>query len=122
VIGGVQPVGKDYGAMPIAPARRKRAADGDILPEDALGSFGKTLLTAFGVDNATIDQSITVWSGRDRRARLSSRTRYLELAPKLWASMHARISAKQLGAEVGFSDTFETLRRVKRSVPAGRLE
>ncbi|HEY2734750.1 MAG TPA: hypothetical protein VGI70_12235, partial [Polyangiales bacterium] len=59
VIGGVQPVAKDYGAMPIASATGKAAADGDVQPGDTLASFGKTLLQAFGVDSAAIDTGIT---------------------------------------------------------------
>jgi hypothetical protein len=62
VIGGVQPVGKDYGAMAIASASGEAVADGDIPPSDSLASFGKTLLSAFGVDAKVIDSSIT--SGR----------------------------------------------------------
>ncbi|HEX4351480.1 MAG TPA: hypothetical protein VHZ95_01175, partial [Polyangiales bacterium] len=59
VIGGVQPVDKDYGAMPIASATGKGGADGDVQPGDTLASFGKTLLQAFGVDSAAIDAGIT---------------------------------------------------------------
>jgi hypothetical protein len=69
VIGGVQPVGKDYGAKPIASASGQAAADGDIAPSDSLGAFGKTLLTAFGVDSATTDKAIT--TGRVVRGALA---------------------------------------------------
>lgn len=68
VIGGVQPVGKDYGATPIASSSGQPAADGDISPAESLGAFGKTLLSAFGVDSATTDKAIT--SGRVVRAAL----------------------------------------------------
>jgi hypothetical protein len=60
VIGGVQPLGKDYGAMAFASASGQAAADGDIAPSESLGAFGKTLLSAFGVDGATVNKAITV--------------------------------------------------------------
>jgi hypothetical protein len=59
VIGGVQPTAKDYGAMPIASQTGKAAADGDIPASDSLASYGKTLLSAFGIDSAVIDTNIT---------------------------------------------------------------
>jgi hypothetical protein len=62
VVGGVQPVGKDYGAMSIASQTGQAAADGDVLPADSLASFGKTVLAGLGVEAGAIEANIT--SGR----------------------------------------------------------
>jgi hypothetical protein len=59
VIGAVGPVAGDYGALAINSQDGRGGAGGDIEPAASLPSFGKTLLTAVGVDDATIDQSIT---------------------------------------------------------------
>ncbi|HSS02538.1 MAG TPA: hypothetical protein VLM79_36005, partial [Kofleriaceae bacterium] len=59
VIGAVGPVAGDYGALAINSQNGAGGAGGDIEPAASLPSFGKTLLTAVGVDDATIDQSIT---------------------------------------------------------------
>ena len=48
VIGGVGPVGTDFGALPI----------GSIAPTDSLASFGKTVMAAVGVDPAVTDSAI----------------------------------------------------------------
>ena len=55
VIGAVGPVDKDYGALPIDSKTGKGSATGDIPVLQTLPSFGRTLLTAVGVDKATID-------------------------------------------------------------------
>jgi hypothetical protein len=49
VIGGVGPVGNDFGALAI----------GDIAPTDTLASFGKTVMTAVGIDKGFTDSVIT---------------------------------------------------------------
>jgi hypothetical protein len=49
VFGGLAPVGNDFGATKI----------GDIAPVASLASFGQTLMSAVGVDQATISKSIT---------------------------------------------------------------
>jgi hypothetical protein len=59
VIGAVGPVAGDYGALAINSQNGSGGAGGDIEPAASLPSFGKTLLTAVGVDDAAIDQSIT---------------------------------------------------------------
>ncbi len=53
VIGGVGPVQSDYGALGIDSKTGKGAASGDIPPVGSLASFGKTMLSAVGVDPAT---------------------------------------------------------------------
>jgi hypothetical protein len=58
VIGAVGPVDKDYGALPIDSKTGKGAAGGDISAVATLPSFGRTLLSAVGVDKATLDAEI----------------------------------------------------------------
>jgi hypothetical protein len=70
VIGGVAPVGNDYGAVAIDSSNGKGGAGGDISPPESLASFGKTMLAAVGVDQATIDQNIV--SGKVITAALNS--------------------------------------------------
>lgn len=60
VIGGIAPVGTDYGALPITSADGTGAAGGDVPAVETLGAFGKTLLTAVGVDPATVATAVTV--------------------------------------------------------------
>jgi hypothetical protein len=55
VIGAVGPVGKDFGALAIESKTGKGAAGGDVPPTQTLPSYGRTLLSAVGVDKATID-------------------------------------------------------------------
>lgn len=55
VIGGIQPVDKDYGALPIDSVTGAGTASGDIAPVDTLASFGKTVLTAAGIDSGTVE-------------------------------------------------------------------
>ena len=58
VIGGVGPVGKDYGALAIDSKTGKGGAGGDVPALQSLPSFGRTLLSAVGVDKATLDAEI----------------------------------------------------------------
>ena len=60
VIGGVGPVGSDYGALPIASKTGQGSAGGDIPATETLGAFGKTMLAAVGVPPAVISQQITL--------------------------------------------------------------
>jgi hypothetical protein len=60
VIGGVGPVGTDYGAMPIDSKTGLVSTTGDVSPASSLGSFGQTMLAAVGVDAATISSLISV--------------------------------------------------------------
>jgi len=57
VIGGVGPVGADYGALAIN--SQSGAAGGDIAPPDTLASFGKTALASVGIDPTVIDAAIS---------------------------------------------------------------
>jgi hypothetical protein len=59
VIGGVAPVGKDYGAVAIDPATGKATAGGSVSPLQTLPSFGQTVLAAVGVDPAVIATAVT---------------------------------------------------------------
>jgi hypothetical protein len=58
VIGGVGPVGKDFGALAIDAKTGAAGAGGAIAPADSLGAFGRTLLSAVGVDKAAADNAI----------------------------------------------------------------
>jgi len=58
VVGGVMPVAKDYGATPIDSKTGAAADNGDISAGETLASYGKTLLSAVGVDSATISAQI----------------------------------------------------------------
>ena len=49
IVGGIAPVGTDFGATAI----------GSVMPTDTLASFGKTVMTAAGVDDSFIEKSIT---------------------------------------------------------------
>ena len=59
IIGGVGPVGNDYGALAIDSKTGKGTPSGDIRPDGTLASFGRTALSAFGVDPAVIQTQIT---------------------------------------------------------------
>jgi hypothetical protein len=48
IVGGVGPVAGDFGALPI----------GSIAPTDTLASFGKTVMSAVGVDSTAINSAI----------------------------------------------------------------
>ena len=55
VIGAIAPVMNDYGALAIDSKTGKGMAGGDIPVTETLQSLGRTLLTAVGVDKATLD-------------------------------------------------------------------
>jgi hypothetical protein len=59
VIGGVAPVGNDYGATRIDSETGQGAAGGDVAVTDTLPSFGRTMMAAVGVDSTTIAAGIT---------------------------------------------------------------
>ena len=56
VIGGVAPVGVDYGATGIDSASGLSTSGGDILPAETLGSFAQTMLAAVGGDPTTVSK------------------------------------------------------------------
>jgi hypothetical protein len=58
VVGGVGPVGKDYGALTFDSKTGKAAPGGDVQPVATLSAFGRTLLQAVGVDKATLDAEL----------------------------------------------------------------
>jgi hypothetical protein len=66
VVGGVAPVGNDYGAVAIDSSSGVGSPNGDVAPAASLASWGKTMLASVGVDAATIGQQVaagTVISG-----------------------------------------------------------
>jgi hypothetical protein len=54
IIGGIQPVSGDFGALPIVSTSGLGSTSGDVMPQDSLASFGQTMLAGVGVDAATI--------------------------------------------------------------------
>jgi hypothetical protein len=60
VIGGVAPVGGDYGALGIDSTTGAGSANGDIKATDTLASFGQTMLAAVGADPTSIGSQITI--------------------------------------------------------------
>jgi hypothetical protein len=58
VVGGLEPVAKDYGATAIDSKTGKSSASGDISAADSLASYGQTLLASVGVDPALIAAQI----------------------------------------------------------------
>jgi hypothetical protein len=58
VIGGVAPVGNDYGALAIDSKSGMGVAGGDVPASATLASFGQTMLAAVGVDPAVIGADI----------------------------------------------------------------
>jgi hypothetical protein len=58
VIGAVGVVDKDYGALAIDSKTGKGGAGGDVPALGSLSSYGRTLLSAVGVDKATVDTAI----------------------------------------------------------------
>ncbi len=54
VIGGVGPVGNDYGATGIVSATGASSSSGDVAAVDSLGSFAKTLLAGVGGDPSVV--------------------------------------------------------------------
>lgn len=69
VMGGVAPVQNDYGAVAIDSKTGRASPGGDIHPTETLTSFGRTVLSAVGVDPATI--AATVSSGTTIAAALA---------------------------------------------------
>jgi hypothetical protein len=67
VIGGIGPIGGDYGAVAFDSGTGVPGG-GDIQPPDSLASFGKTCLAAVGVDAGFIDANIN--SGKVIQAAL----------------------------------------------------
>ncbi len=59
VIGGVAPVGSDYGATAIDAATGASSPGGDVAPLQSLASFGQTMLAAVGVPPATLSTDVT---------------------------------------------------------------
>ncbi len=59
VIGGVGPVDKDYGALPIDAKTGKASKSGDITAEGTLASYGQTMLAAMGIAQPEITKDIT---------------------------------------------------------------
>jgi hypothetical protein len=59
VIGGVTPVGNDYGCLPIVSSTGQGSASGDITAANTLACFGQTALAAVGVPQTTINNVIT---------------------------------------------------------------
>ncbi len=59
VVGGLAPVGQDYGATAIDSKTGASDSHGDISAVDTLASYGRTLLSAVGVDAGTISSAIT---------------------------------------------------------------
>jgi hypothetical protein len=60
VVGGVAPVGQDYGALPIDSQSGLGTPGGDIAPINTLGSFGQTMLAAVGVAPAVVAAQISL--------------------------------------------------------------
>jgi|HubBroStandDraft_6_1064221.scaffolds.fasta_scaffold59347_2 hypothetical protein len=60
VIGGIAPVGNDYGALPIDSKTGLASTSGDVSALDTLGAFGQTMLAAVGVEAATIASLVNV--------------------------------------------------------------
>src|SRR4051812_23218325 len=58
IIGGVAPVGGDYGAVAIDSKTGAASVSGDVQPVETLASFGRTMLAAVGVPEATVDARI----------------------------------------------------------------
>lgn len=59
VIGGVAPVGNDYGATAIDAATGAASPSGDVPALKSLASFGQTMLAAVGVPPATLSADVT---------------------------------------------------------------
>jgi hypothetical protein len=55
VLGGVGPVGTDYGAVAFDSHTGAMTPNGDITPGASLASFGKTMLTSAGCDDSVIN-------------------------------------------------------------------
>ena len=59
VVGGIEPVAKDYGATAIDSKTGQSTKNGDISAAETLASYGKTLLASVGVDAATVSSRVT---------------------------------------------------------------
>jgi Protein of unknown function (DUF1501) len=59
VVGGLVPVNQDYGATAVDSKTGASGANSDIAAVDTLASYGKTLLSAVGVDSTTIANQIS---------------------------------------------------------------
>ncbi len=59
VIGGVAPVGNDYGATAIDAATGASSPGGDVPAVQSLASFGRTMLAAVGVPPSTLSTDVT---------------------------------------------------------------
>jgi len=59
VVGGVTRAGADYGATAVDSKTGAADVNGDLIANDTLASYGKTLLSAVGVDSATISAQIS---------------------------------------------------------------
>lgn len=60
VIGGLQPIGNDYGCLPIDSKSGAGTPSGDIATGNTLASFGKTLLASVGTDPSVISSQISL--------------------------------------------------------------
>jgi len=62
IIGGVAPVGTDYGALAIDSKSGAASTSGDISPVNSLASYGQTMLAAVGVSPAVISSDVAIGS------------------------------------------------------------
>ena len=58
IIGGVAPVGSDYGALAIDSKTGAASASGDVSAVNSLAAFGQTMLAAVGVSPAIISSDV----------------------------------------------------------------
>jgi hypothetical protein len=59
IIGGVGPVGGDYGALAIDSKTGAASSSGDVSPTASLAAFGRTMLAAVGVSSAMIASDVS---------------------------------------------------------------
>jgi hypothetical protein len=59
IIGGVAPVGSDYGALAIDSKTGAASSSGDVTPANSLAAFGQTMLAAVGVSPAMIASNVS---------------------------------------------------------------
>jgi hypothetical protein len=60
VIGGVEPVGKDYGATAVDSKTGLGVTDGDISATDTLPAFGQTMMAAAGIEPSVVAAQISL--------------------------------------------------------------
>ena len=60
IIGGVAPVGNDYGALAIDSKTGAASTSGDVSALHSLAAFGQTMLAAVGVAPAEISSEVNV--------------------------------------------------------------